>query len=127
MVKPNHIKINEVKSKFSFLQSDSRILGVILYGSVATGELHEKSDVDICIVAPNQKFRPIYLTILDNLKGDIDSFDIHFFEDLPLLIRWDIIDQGIVLFTKDMGELTEYYYFSTRKELEDHLYRMNYV
>ncbi len=76
---------------------------------------------------PHQEHYPIYKTYASGISGNIDKFDIRFFDELPLLIRGDIIEEGIVLCTKDMGELTEYYYFSTRKELADHRYRMSYL
>jgi predicted nucleotidyltransferase len=97
-----------------------------LYGSVVLGEHQENSDVDICIVAPNQDKYAIYHTCMKGLEGDIEKLDIRFFEELPLLIRADIIEKGLILYTKNLGELTEYFFFSTRRELEDYRFRMEY-
>ena len=114
-------------NKFSYLRSDSRVLAVILYGSVAENEHHFRSDIDVCIVAPNQDPGTMYKVVIHGLKWDWEELDIRFFEELPLLIRGDIMEKGKILFTQDMGELTEYFFFSTRKELEDYRYRMQYI
>ena len=49
--------IEKARRDLAFLQGD--VLGVLLYGSWATGESHEKSDIDICIVAPSAEDRPL--------------------------------------------------------------------
>jgi predicted nucleotidyltransferase len=44
-----------VKKKLSFLQDpfwEKRILGVLLYGSKVRGEAGPRSDIDLCVVAP---------------------------------------------------------------------------
>ena len=43
--------VEMAKKDLAFLQDN--VLGVLIYGSWATGESHEKSDIDICIVAPS--------------------------------------------------------------------------
>lgn len=127
MVKTDKKLIADLRMQFKFLCKDPRVLGVVLYGSFATGAFHDMSDIDICIVAPNQDHYSIYKTYSSGITGNIDKFDIRFFNELPLLIRGSIIEEGIIICTRDIGELTEYYYFSTRKELADHRYRMNYI
>ncbi|MHA1619193.1 MAG: nucleotidyltransferase domain-containing protein [Promethearchaeota archaeon] len=119
--------IKELQNQFSFLKSDPRILGIILYGSAAAGENHLQSDFDICIVAPNHDNHAIYQTIMRHIQGEIDHLDIRFFEELPLLIRADIMEQGIILHSQDLGDLTEYFFFSTRLELDDFRFRIQYV
>lgn len=42
--------IEKAAKDLAFLQE--YVLGVLLYGSWFTGKSHEKSDIDICIVAP---------------------------------------------------------------------------
>ena len=127
MAESHSKSIEKIREQFKFLCKDPRVLGIVLYGSFATGEHHVESDIDICIVTTGQEFYPIYKTYAAGISGNIDKFDIRFFEELPLLIRGDVIEEGIILCTRDMGELTEYFFFSTRKDLADHRYRLKYV
>ena len=126
MVRSTETIIQELKQQFAFLVTDPRILGIIVYGSVVSGDHHDSSDTDICIVAPQQDKYAIYHTCIKGLKGDIDKLDIRFYEELPLLIRADIIEKGLILYTRNLGELTEYFFFSTRLELEDFKFSMKY-
>ena len=119
--------IKELQSQFAFLISDPRILGIILYGSVATSANHPQSDLDICIVAPNNDHYEIFQTITHHIQGEIDHLDIRFFEELPLLIRADVMEQGIILYARDLGELTEYFFFSTRFELDDYRFQQQFI
>jgi predicted nucleotidyltransferase len=43
--------IEKAKKDLAFLQEN--VLGVLIFGSWATGMGHEMSDIDICIVAPS--------------------------------------------------------------------------
>ena len=127
MVKSTNQIIAELKVQFAPLQSDPRILAVILYGSVADGDHYWRSDIDVCVVTPRQDLHTMYKAVMQNIKGDFDDLDIRFFEELPLLIRGEIMEKGKIIFTQDMGELTEYFFFSTRRELDDFNYRMQYI
>ena len=54
--------VAKVKADLEFLQDPvwrEQILGVLLYGSQATGEAGPRSDIDLCIVAP-QASRPFF-------------------------------------------------------------------
>ncbi len=53
-----------VRADLQFLDDplwQERLLGVLLYGSQATGEAGENSDIDLCIVAPVLLFLPARL------------------------------------------------------------------
>ena len=102
--------ISQIKNDFKFILERKSILGVILYGSYLTGEETENSDIDICIVAPNQDLYRIHKFIYKNLERNIEMYDIHFFEELQLYLQGKIIEEGIVILTPDLGELSEYFY-----------------
>jgi predicted nucleotidyltransferase len=120
-------KIHRIKKYFSYLHTNKKILGIVLYGSFATSKEHTKSDIDICIVAPHANHIELYKEILKDFPGDLTNLDIRFFEELPLLIRGDIIEEGIILYARNHGELMEYYFFSTRKALEEYRYRLKHI
>ena len=124
---PKELIIQQLKDHFRSAATDSRNLGILLYGSIVSGDNHANSDIDICIVAPKQDQYQVYKAILASLRCDFDKFDIRFFDELPLLIRETVIDKGIILHSRDIGELTEYFFFSTRLELEDYYYRLKHI
>ena len=85
------------------------MLGVILFGSWATGMGHERSDIDICIVAPSAEdkialWRDAIAAIRD------DRYDVRIFELLPLYLKMVVIEQGVVVYSRDVLELYEYFY-----------------
>lgn len=93
------------------------VLGMLIYGSVATGASTERSDIDVCVVAPlvADKVR-FSRTILANVK-DV-RYDVRLFELMPLYIQMDVIEHGTVIYTQDIYELYEYFY-GFRKLWED--------
>jgi hypothetical protein len=99
--------IEKARKDLAFLQDD--VLGVLLYGSWVTGESHEMSDIDICIVAPYVAYttafwRSVIAAIRDN------SFDVRIFELMPLYMKMAVIEQGVVICSRDVLELYEYFY-----------------
>lgn len=122
MIKPK-IKINELKKDFSFLGKDIKeknILAVILYGSYAKNMQHIRSDIDICIVAPNLKTPKDFSILLGKVWGKVDGskYDIRLFEELPLYIKASVIKNHNVIFVGDFGEL-QYYFYKIRKLWND--------
>ena len=100
--------IAQIKTDFKFTLSNQSILGVILYGSYLSGEESEQSDIDICIVASDQDLYQIHKYVYKNLEKNIEMYDIHFFEELPLHIQGRIIEEGMVILTNNLGDLSEY-------------------
>jgi len=99
--------IETAKKDLAFLEGD--VLGVLIYGSWATGMGHEKSDIDICIVAPSAEdkialWRKAIAAIRD------DRYDVRIFELLPLYLKMAVIEQGVVVRSRDVLELYEYFY-----------------
>lgn len=102
--------ISQIKTDFKFILSNQSILGVILYGSYLSGKESEQSDIDICIVASDQDLYQIHKHVYKNLEKNIEMYDIHFFEELPLHIQGKIIEEGMVILTHDLGNLSEYFH-----------------
>jgi uncharacterized protein len=99
--------IKSAKKDLAFLQDN--VLGVLIYGSWATGESHENSDIDICIVAPSAEDK-IALWRESIAKIHDDRYDLRVFELMPIYLRMAVIEQGLVIYTKDVLELYEYFY-----------------
>lgn len=115
--------IKQIEVDFEFTHDNQKILGIILFGSYVTNNQTEKSDIDICIVAPRTDLYQVHKYIYENLTRNLDKYDIRFFEELPLYIQGEIIEKGMIILTQDTGALTEYLY-RFRKQWEYEKWRL---
>lgn len=96
-----------------------RALALYLWGSHARGEAHERSDVDVCVVGgPGADLDAVYRSVLQGLSTTTSELDVKLFEDLPLYLKGEILDEGRVLWTRDPQALDEYLWM-TRKLWRD--------
>jgi len=117
------VEIESLKKDFSFLFEREDILAILLYGSAAKGDETPRSDIDICIVLPSRKYmKDILNEIYKKLDVFTKKYDVRFFEELPLYIQINIIESNKIVFSKDIFELYEYFYF-TRKLWDDQMMR----
>ncbi|PXF57387.1 MAG: DNA polymerase subunit beta [Candidatus Methanogaster sp.] len=104
-----------MKKDFEPLHDD--VLGILLYGSLASEEDSERSDIDISIVAPaiddNIGFSR---WILSNVRDA--RYDVRMFELMPLYLKAEVVGKGEVIYTKNIFKLYEYFYYF-RKIWED--------
>ncbi len=100
--------IEEIKKDFSFLRN--RAMGVLIFGSLSEGKTGEKSDIDICIVSPKQDPEKIIKEVLRRVDVRGKNYDVHVFEELPLYMKIEIIENHTVVFG-DIYEINEYFYF----------------
>jgi predicted nucleotidyltransferase len=107
----------KVREDCKFLIDNVLVLGMLVYGSVAKGESDERSDIDICVVAPlvDDKIRFSRL-ILANVK-DV-RYDVRVFELMPIYLKMEVVEHGEVVYARDIYELYEYFY-TFRKLWED--------
>ncbi|MHA1264517.1 MAG: nucleotidyltransferase family protein [Candidatus Helarchaeota archaeon] len=115
--------IKRIKADFQFLNKNPNVLGVILYGSYVREDYTQRSDIDICVVAPLQNRYRLYQSLVENLKSKIERYDIRFFEELNLYIQGKIIETGKVVLSRDEPALYEYL-FQFRKRWKDLKYRL---
>jgi len=102
--------LDEIREDFSKIIGKKNILGILLFGSYLNGEETNRSDKDICIVAPEEDEYRIFSEILEKINIGLKKYDIHFFSALPLYIKIQIIESGIVIYSSDVLELFEYFY-----------------
>jgi hypothetical protein len=108
-----------------WLQKDQRILALLQFGSTTKGEATYRSDLDIAIVAPQIKDPDEMSGILGDIWKKLDTsepYDIWLFEELPLYMKVQIIENHSVIFCRDLPALYEYLYFY-RKLWEDERHR----
>src|SRR5574341_1761452 len=117
------VEIESIKKDFSFLFPRDDILAILLYGSAAKGDETLRSDIDICIVLPSRKnMKDILNEVFRKLDILTKKYDVRFFEELPLYIQINIIESNKIIYSKDVYELYEYFYF-TRKLWNDQMMR----
>lgn len=118
-------KIASIKKDFSFLFGKKEVLAVLLYGSAAKKEETPRSDIDICIVAPDAEKRAELLNkVYRNLDVFSKKYDVRIFEELPLYIQIQIIQNHEVIYARDIYEMHEYFYYF-RKLWEDQAARQH--
>lgn len=104
------VKKGIIKKDFSFLAKRKDILAILLFGSYIRGDESKRSDVDICIVAPQCDDKQLIREVYRNLDVHKKKYDVRIFEALPLYIKIQIIEDNEVIFTRDVYELYEYFY-----------------
>ncbi len=106
-------KKEEIREDFKFLEKDKRVLSILIFGSRAKRYTHERSDVDVCIVAPNQDtegIQNILMKVFRNLDTEKKSYDVHIFEELPLYMKISVIKNHEIVHSRDKYEMYEYLY-----------------
>lgn len=82
-----------------------RCLGILVYGSWAEGEATTKSDIDICLPAPDDP-KGIFDALL--ASGLTNHYDLKVFELLPLKMKGSILEKHLLIWTRDEFELSDY-------------------
>jgi predicted nucleotidyltransferase len=114
----------KIISDLQGLMSNPAIEAILLFGSYARGDASSRSDVDICVVAPMVKTQEKMASLLGSVWQQVDAsrYDIWLFEELPLYMQMDIIENHRVLCCRDVPSLYEYFY-PFRKQWADEQYR----
>ncbi len=99
------------------------VAGVFLWGSHAEGTATVRSDVDVCIVGGLDATPGDVLRAAWRLPAAADPrFDIRVFEELPLHLKADVIERGVLILSRDAPALYEYLR-PARREWEDQAHR----
>jgi len=109
------MKLTDLKRYFEFIKDE--VDGVLLFGSAAKGELTTRSDIDISLVRPST--RNVLFRVFERVGG---KYDTKRFEDLPLHIKMDVINNHQVIIGDEV-ELS-YYFYRYRKEWKDMEHRV---
>jgi len=101
-------KIREIRERVRKIFSLEGVHSILVFGSLAKGEFSDRSDIDICIVAPEAKNKE---KLANKIAGMLPkNYDICIFELLPLYMQIEIIKNHIILYTRDKLNLYEYFY-----------------
>lgn len=106
----NEKLIIKLQKELEFIKDD--VEGILLYGSCAsdTGDL--RSDIDICIIKPRKS------EILQRILRKVGArYDIKIFEDLPLYVKINVIENYGIIYGDESS--LSYYLYGFRKKWED--------
>jgi len=93
---------DDIAKDFCFLKD--KVLAVLLFGS----SVKEKGrDIDVCVVSKDNPEK-----VLKNVfsKVDTSKYDIWIFEELPLYMKMEVVENHEIVFCRDELELQEYFY-----------------
>lgn len=97
-------ELEDMKEKLlKVAEEDGDVLAVVLFGSVARGEVAR--DMDICLVLDPDKMEKINLAkkgLEYSLKFDLD---VHLYQELPLYIQVRVLKEGKIELVKDEDRL----------------------
>ncbi len=85
-------------------------MGVLIYGSQVKGEKDKRSDIDICVVAGKKKPLDVLQEIWRQVNTKGKNYDVKIFEELPLYLKGEVMENNEVVYAKDKGKLFEYFY-----------------
>ncbi len=90
---PEHTK--EIDKIIEPLKKNGDVVSIYLFGSYARGRQKPFPDIDICVIADKHANRD------EMLSHSSKKIDISIFHDLPLNMRFRVIKEGKLLFSRD--------------------------
>ena len=114
--------LNQIADDFSEIIKNKKILGILLYGSYVEERNTNRSDIDICVVAPNEDIYELISHLLQNINVNEKKYDIRVFNELPLYIKIQVIQKGLLIYSSNKFDLYEYFYIY-RKLWDDQKHR----
>ena len=103
-------KLEEIRDDFLDIVKKKEIIGILLFGSFVKDQETNNSDVDICIVAPNEDVFELLTYIAGIINLPKKRYDIRIFSELPLHIKIQVIEDGVLIHSPDKYDLYEYFY-----------------
>lgn len=103
--------LRQIKDDFVRILEGKKILGILLFGSIANDNETNRSDIDICVIAPKENPFNLYSFFSERINISKKRYDIKFFTELPLYIQIQVIENGILIYSPNELELYEYFYF----------------
>lgn len=102
--------INQIKNDFLEILKERNVLGLMLFGSYVNDTSTNRSDIDLCVIAPEEDPQELFSLFAINIDIVSTQYDIKFFSILPLYLQIQVIEEGEVIYSPDELELYEYFY-----------------
>lgn len=92
------------------------IQAVYLFGSVASGNTHAESDIDLAIVPLDNKLRSKKLDVLADLtKNGFNSIDLVFLDTKDITVRFEAVRQNQVIYCAENFDVNSFYSLTLRQ------------
>ncbi|TFG01291.1 MAG: nucleotidyltransferase domain-containing protein [Promethearchaeota archaeon] len=114
--------LDQILKDFDLVIKEKDVLGILLYGSYINQQETDRSDIDICIVAPTEDPFELLSFTWRKINVNAKNYDVRVFKELPLYIKIQIIENGAVIYSKNIYDLYEYFYIY-RKLWDDQKHR----
>ena len=101
--------LDQIYKDFSKVVATKDILGILLFGSFTKNKNTSKSDIDICIVAPNEEKLQLLSLVLQNINVNAKKYDVRLFYELPLYIKINVIEEGVLIYSPNKLDLYEFF------------------
>jgi predicted nucleotidyltransferase len=105
------VLLKQINNDFLHITENKKILGILLFGSYVKNQETNRSDFDICIVAPDEDMRKLLSFIWGNINVVSKKYDVRIFAELPLYIKIQVIENGLLIYSPNKFDLYEYFYF----------------
>jgi hypothetical protein len=102
--------LDQIYKDFSKVIANKDILGILLFGSLTKDKNTNRSDIDICVVAPNEEKHQLFSFILQNINVQAKKYDVRLFYELPLYIKINVIEEGLLIYSPNKLDLYEFFY-----------------
>jgi len=106
----NDAILKKIREDFSKIIEKKKIKGILVFGSHVKDQETNRSDIDICIVAPEEENFDLLSFITGTINLNQEKYDVRTFSELPLYIKIHIIENGILVYSPDRFELYEYFF-----------------
>jgi hypothetical protein len=96
-----------VRDDFAPLADD--VWGVYVFGSYALGRATPRSDIDVCLVGgPGSRPRDVLRLAWTRARLGATPYDLKVFEELPLYLKAEVLEHGVLVLARDEPALSEY-------------------
>ena len=95
------------------MEKDEKVLFAYVYGSYARDSIHFESDIDVAVYFRRSDARE-YIKKEEELTGQLvtkihmDRIDLRILNVLPLLLQYNILRDGILIFVRDDKERVDF-------------------
>lgn len=98
---------------------------IYLYGSYASGEVTERSDIDLCLYYDIEDKKELYRTLFQISGSFPDRYDVQMYQLLPLYVQKEVF-KGELIYADDKGFVHDVAR-KTVKEYDDFEPRYKYI
>lgn len=107
------ISIEDVRNKLSPIFTDEGLRLILLFGSIITGKVHGKSDIDLAFLF-NKSVNILTLTNRIIRLLHTDNIDVVDLRRASPLLRFSAVKSGMLLYEREPGMFNEFYSLSFR-------------